>query len=294
MSIQVHQLDSRGELREAPLEFERGIYPGGEVWVKLADPSGLFNVPTLVTAQIRSLVDLGYFHETVQCIRAAGFKGPLYAYLPYLPGARSDRVSDDPVMPKGIDLYANLINSLEFERVFVLDVHSQAALLTLDRVRNISPEYAVLACVEKYDGGTHNYVGVIAPDKGAKDRAGLIADALRVNVASASKRRDMGTGRLSGFSAPIGLEPGHWLLVDDICDGGGTFAGLLDALNRQYNAHYKFDLFVTHGIFSGNAKENLSGFGRVLTTDSVGPQENRRHVSAFDTHKEIIAKEMSK
>lgn len=293
MSIQVHQLDSGGVLREAPLEFERGIYPGGEVWVKLQDASGLFNVPTLVTARIGNLVDLGYFHETVQCLRVAGLRAPIYAFLPYLPGARSDRASAGPVMPKGLDLYANLLNSLEFQKVITLDVHSNAAYDAIPNLLNLSSVPAVNACIEKFDAGVNHYIGVLAPDEGARSRARLVANDLGVSMATASKQRDMGTGRLSGFTPPVGIEAGRWLLVDDICDGGGTFAGLLDALDRQYNAYYKFDLFVTHGIFSGNAKKNLDGFGRVLTTDSVAHQDNWRSVSAFDTYKEMIAKEMS-
>jgi ribose-phosphate pyrophosphokinase len=108
------------------------------------------------------------------------------------------------------------------------------------------------------------YGGVIAPDKGAHDRAEQMADALGLDVTYGSKVRDVATGRLSDFE--ITVEPGkHYLVVDDICDGGGTFIGLGEKI-REQGAFA--DLYVTHGIFSKGTTELKKIYKNIYTTDS--------------------------
>jgi ribose-phosphate pyrophosphokinase len=85
---------------------------------------------------------------------------------------------------------------------------------------------------------------------------------------------------LQGFEVPEQLLQGRWLLVDDICDGGGTFNGILNELNAMEvpgGGYYpatpndSLDLYVSHAVFSGNAFENLRCFGTVYTTNTYEP-----------------------
>jgi ribose-phosphate pyrophosphokinase len=64
-------------------------------------------------------------------------------------------------------------------------------------------------------------------------------------------------------------------VVDDICDGGGTFALLRDAMPPEVS----LDLWVTHGGFTGpeHSRQALAGYHRVHTTDSL-PNTRNRHV----------------
>jgi ribose-phosphate pyrophosphokinase len=62
---------------------------------------------------------------------------------------------------------------------------------------------------------------------------------------------------------------GRYIIVDDICDGGGTFNLLAHEFKADPQAGAsKLELFVSHGIFS----KGLSGIDpvieRVTTTDS--------------------------
>jgi ribose-phosphate pyrophosphokinase len=56
------------------------------------------------------------------------------------------------------------------------------------------------------------------------------------------------------------------LIVDDICDGGGTFIGLAKEL-KKHNAGNLY-LSVSHGIFSKGLKELNQYFTNIFTTDS--------------------------
>ena len=74
-----------------------------------------------------------------------------------------------------------------------------------------------------------DYVGLICPDAGAAKRTEAVAEALALPVFYARKKRDFATGRLSGFACEPLPPEGRLIVVDDICDGGGTFRGLAEA-----------------------------------------------------------------
>jgi len=177
--------------------------------------------------------------------------------LPYVPGARQDRSNPTGDVLFTLSSVARMINERQFSRVYILDPHSPVAPSLINNVV-VYPMYRIAGKLWK------GYGGVIAPDKGAKDRAEEVAGALGLDVTYGSKSRDVSTGRLSGFD--ITVEEGkHYLVVDDICDGGGTFIGLGEKI-REQGAFA--DLFVTHGIFSKGTSELRKIYKNIYTTDS--------------------------
>jgi ribose-phosphate pyrophosphokinase len=103
------------------------------------------------------------------------------------------------------------------------------------------------------------YSGIIAPDKGSVDRASAVARDLGLPVYFGEKTRDVETGRLTGFIFPD-VHVGHrYLVVDDICDGGGTFIGL--AADAPHDVF--LDLYVTHGLFTKGTEALSKSFGRL-------------------------------
>lgn len=203
----------------------------------------------------------------------------LHVDVPYLPASRSDR----GVFQASAYYLKQLMPWKEGRSstttITTLDAHSPAyfkqVVLTnrgkCDRV-NIEAHEIIEA-----SGFLENikYDAVIAPDAGAKERATKVAANLGVPVFVADKKRDFATGKITKISAPIGLrESGNYLVVDDICDGGGTFAALLEAIkSRNPSAVMSFDLWVTHGVFSGKFAQNLEGYGTVMTTNSLSSAE---------------------
>lgn len=177
--------------------------------------------------------------------------------LPLPPGSRQDRLN-----PGGDYLFtarsvAHEINARRFPSVTVLDPHSDVTPALIERCR-------VLRAVDCLKTWARGYQAVIAPDGGAVRRAAGVADFFKVPLLHAWKMRDVATGALSGFGVQSGVPP-RVLVVDDLCDGGGTFVGLADALGPSVKA----DLFVTHGVFSKGTAPLLAKFQHVYTTDSV-------------------------
>ncbi len=81
------------------------------------------------------------------------------------------------------------------------------------------------------------------------------------------KHRNTSTGQLSGFEAYCDdLKGQPCIIVDDICDGGGTFLGIAEELKKK-NAGDLY-LVVSHGIFSKGLKDLASTFNAIFTTNS--------------------------
>lgn len=185
--------------------------------------------------------------------------------MPYVPGARADRG-----LPFGLEIYAGFINELEIDQIIIFDPHSEVTVKKLKAYDSLTVVYSdelfaqkhMLAVINQYDA-------IIAPDKGAAFRAKQVADLAGIPVVTATKERDEATGKLSNFQIE-GLESdGTYLIVDDICDRGGTFKGLAKAAGL---GPMQIDLFVSHGVFSSDALETLPDyFNYVYTTNSYDP-----------------------
>lgn len=103
---------------------------------------------------------------------------------------------------------------------------------------------------------------ILLPDEGA-GRYNL--DRFNLPILRCEKKRDAGTGKLSGFVVP-NITTRKALIVDDICDGGGTFIGIADSLNRR--SVEELYLYVTHGIFS-KGMDNLARHFRQVYCSST-------------------------
>lgn len=186
--------------------------------------------------------------------------------IPYLPAARADKGS-----PRGADVYANLIP--EYQKLVVFDAHSKYMVDHLkatrgDNVLNVPASEAL----PKNEYGDISFDGVIAPDEGAVERASDVASRWSVPLYQATKKRDFNTGKLLEFNPPENLpKMGKFLVVDDICDGGGTFIGLARAIKGGdwTNSSRRLYLYVSHGIFSRGLGELRIYYDKILTTDSL-------------------------
>jgi ribose-phosphate pyrophosphokinase len=184
-----------------------------------------------------------------------------YLLLPYLPGARQDRRQTGEAL--SCKVYADLINGMHFKKVVAVDPHSDVMPALLNNLEVVHQHEVIKEYSRILNQG---FTGVIAPDVGAYKKAWKVAQLLQLPLYQAFKHRDMSTGKLSGFTCDTLSPSGKYLVVDDICDGGGTFMGLAEMLGLPKE---QLALYVTHGIFSGNNVENLHKyFYAIFTTDS--------------------------
>lgn len=195
--------------------------------------------------------------------------------IPYFPGARQDRVSNSGET-LSVKVYADIINAQKYNRVTVVDPHSEVTTALLDKVR-VLPVVDILKKIVT----EHNYDTILIPDAGATKRmfSYYFPDLefnKRLSFVQCLKKRDTETGKLSGFKiVDYVKDRANCLIVDDIADGGGTFVGLGNELVVRQPTVGKFGLYTTHGIYSKgiepllHSSDNIDGvFDELFTTDS--------------------------
>lgn len=242
------------------IAFESFVFSGGEPHIKLG--SAVEGQHVHVTHRACSWNDLGLLAIAIDALRRAGATS-VELTLPYLPGARQDRV-----MVAGealsVKVYAQFLNQLSLKRVTIFDPHSEVGPALLDNPRVISNIAFIRKVVKHLPADTT----LISPDGGALKKIYKVAAELKdYRVVEGGKKRDVKTGQLSGFSvSETDLKGKPCLIVDDICDGGGTFMGLATELKKA-NAGELF-LAVSHGIFSKGLADLTVTFDQVFCTDA--------------------------
>lgn len=193
-------------------------------------------------------------------------------YLPYIPGARQDRISI-PEVGWSSCVYGDILSSQWADNIIVVDPHSKEAEIhvrdSCSNLHVISHHHWFLHWIErqKFAPGLHKF---IFPDAGALKRYEQSSSIYSPHVVC-SKQRDPATGALSGFEVP---DIHNWKdnfiwIVDDICDGGWTFNAVATEIRKQLGRNCYLGLAVSHGIFSKGTGELLKNFDKIVTTDSV-------------------------
>jgi ribose-phosphate pyrophosphokinase len=245
---------------EKAINFQSFTFSGGEPHIKIQSDFDV-NQTVTITHRLNSFNDLGLLCVTVDALRRMDVK-TINLFIPYFPAARQDRVmiAGEPLSVK---VYADILNAMQWNKVTVFDAHSE---VTPALVNNcvVIPNHTFIREVLKTMG---NNVKLISPDGGALKKIYKVSEFLGgVEVVECSKSRDVKTGKLSGFKVyNDDLQKADCLIVDDICDGGGTFIGLAEELKKK-NAG-KLYLAVSHGIFNKGFAD-LKCFDGIFTTDS--------------------------
>lgn len=244
------------------IHFETFVFSGGEPHIKI-DPNFDTSEPVMITHRINSFQDMGILLLAVDALKRM-FVRTIDLYIPYFPAARQDRVM---ILgePLSVKVNAQLINGLDLNKVFVFDPHSEVTQALLNQVEVINNHNFVKKVIQHIDQD----VVLIAPDGGALKKIYKLVEALGgIPVIECSKVRDVATGKLKSFSVYADSLAGKTcLLVDDICDGGGTFIGLAAALKEKQAG----DLYiaVSHGIFSKGFDTLKENFKCIYTTNSI-------------------------
>ena len=245
---------------EKLINFQSFTFSGGEPHIKIQSDFDI-NEAVTITHRLNSFNDLGLLCVTVDALRRMDVK-IINLFIPYFPAARQDRVMI-PGEPLSVKVYADILNAMNLNRVTFFDAHSEVTPALVNNCEVI-PNHKFIAEVLKTIGSN---VKLISPDGGALKKIYKVSEFLGgIEVVECSKSRDLKTGKLSGFKVyNDDLKGMNCLIVDDICDGGGTFIGLAEEL-KEKNAGKLF-LAVSHGIFN-KGFDDLKCFDGIFTTDS--------------------------
>ncbi|ESS56090.1 ribose-phosphate diphosphokinase [Kosakonia cowanii] len=251
------------------VEIDHGVFPDGAVWLKVTGELPAFaQLMRIRVAAMRDMNDFMLLAQLVDAVRHVTDVAVSHLQLAWLPWARQDRhmVAGDSFALK---VFANQLNTLNFDKIFILDPHSDAAAAAINNCVAIPQETCLLQSETLRRAIAQGELMLVAPDAGALKKIHNVAKATGAkNYAILTKERDVASGNLTGFALVAGEVAGKDLLiVDDLCDAGGTFIGSAQVL-REAGAR-SVSLYVTHGIFSKGVDNLLNnGIDAIYTTTS--------------------------
>ena len=202
------------------------------------------------------------------------------AVVPYFGYARQDRKtsSRSPISAK---LVANLITEAGANRVLTLDLHAGQIQGFFDiPVDNLYAAPLFTTDIQERFAGRE--LMIVSPDVGGVLRARSLASRLNCDLAIVDKRRER--AGVSEVMNIIGEVDGcDCILVDDICDSGGTLCNAAVALKAE--GARSVSVYVTHGVLSGGAVARITAapIDMMTFTDSIEPTEAVRGAANLRT-----------
>lgn len=283
---------------EGPYFIESFKFNAGEVQVTI--PEGTASAVSqnrlgTVTARIHSSDDL---MELVMVTDAYKRINPMAMYtlvIPYLPYSRQDRVAN-PGEALSSKVFADIINSLNYRKVFTFDAHSDVSVACITNCESYDQVHIINRFSERFGSELRSlnsaledgYFTLMSPDAGANKKTLKIAQHYGgLRIIRCDKVRDTETGEITrtsvdwdGVNSMRGM---NLLMVDDICDGGRTFIEIAKTVGIHEPA--SISLYVTHGIFSKGLMGLVdSGIRDIYTTDSMEQDEDIR----YSDHRTIL------
>ena len=253
--------------------YKLSQFPGGEL--HLTVDTAILNFPQMEELVITgSVTNPSHIMELLLLVDALHrlHINNLELHMPYFAYGRQDRVAHVGEA-FSLSVFADLINSCNFNIVKVTDAHSDVTAALINNVVHASNvPFAITSIgMAMRIGYTIDYA--VAPDAGAikKTYSILAATPIPMQLLLAGKLRNTKTGAITKtmvYNQDEDLTGKTVMIFDDICDGGYTFIKLAEALKFKGVKHVL--LYVTHGIFSKGLEPLLANglIDHIFTTDS--------------------------
>ena len=192
-------------------------FPDGTFKIDLDCPEG--SVPWRIIWKYENETELVQLIYITKQFRQQGFN-LIELIMPYLPNARMDRVKDSSEVFT-LRWFCEIINSLKFDCVEVLDVHSPVGEALLDRIVVRTPEEYICQAMEMAGIDKEKDL-IFFPDEGSCKRYSAFIPQYE-NVGFGIKKRDWKTGKIQGLDIHGASPEGrNVFIIDDICSYGGT------------------------------------------------------------------------
>jgi ribose-phosphate pyrophosphokinase len=190
------------------------------------------------------------------------------AVIPYYGYGRQDRKTSarSPISAK---LVANLLTVAGATRILTMDWHSSQIQGFFD-IPTDNLTAAPLFCHQIKERYGKEQVVIVSPDVGGLVRARIVAEHLGADMAIIDKRR-IKPGKAEVLNLMGDVKGRLCILIDDMVDSAGTLCQAAQAL-REAGAR-DVDAYVSHGVLSGSALENIgqSCLRRLVVTDTIQP-----------------------
>ena len=272
-------------------KYEISRFPDDQQSLRLVEDGyntfySLRNNPQGITiySRLNSFSDLEIIICATQALKEVGVKN-IRLYIPYCIGARSDRKFMDGGINYVKTVIAPIINSQGYEKVTVIDPHSdvlEACINNFSKESNIKlvtfalKDYFLNKGIQTWNVSNLDKICLLSPDSGALKKVYNVAKLIKYGeeIIVANKIRNIETGKIEKTFVPLNIPNGDFMdkdifIIDDICDGGRTFLEIAKTIKEDKKFIGKIYLIVTHGIFSSGFNDLNEYFDGIYTTNSV-------------------------
>ena len=219
--------------------------------------------------------------------------GRITAVCPYMAFSRQDRKTESraPISTKYV---AEILEAVGIQRLVTMDIHSLSAFQNAFRIPTDNLEAKkILARAIRQQFSDAALITILSPDVGGAARARAFRDELerlfetQIPVAYLDKIRKAHSSLPGGPPVSIhgivgDVEDRQVIIVDDMIVSGGTIKKCQEAV-AQHGGSLQV-VAATHGLFIGDASENLSEVVEVCVTDTIHEKRlNHNRIITVDT-----------
>lgn len=248
---------------KSDISYSISKFPDGEIQISLGEINRKDYIK--VHCRVTNAEELFILMQVADILNRQGVEWYLFIY--YLMSMRMDRVMDFN-RPFTLKIVATIIKNLGAQEVSILDPHSdRSSSLSNSSYMYIVDENSLYYDLDPSLYGVYKNYQVVYPDEGAAERYGQHN---HLDTVTAKKVRNIETGKIESIKI---INPELFkennkpiMVVDDLCDAGGTFVGLAKEI-RKYTDR-ELNIFVTHMV-NPRGIENLSeNYDHVYFTNS--------------------------
>ena len=270
---------------EDEVECKISTWKGGEEHILL---TGNLGPAVMIVGRINNSSELMRVFLAHDALTKMDIKD-IRLFMPYLPYARQDKIMNigESFSSK---VFARLLNTCNFQKVYILDPHSDVGPALVENVKILHDAYIefVKLSFNKFLLGRDIVIDdnsleetspcVICPDSGAYKKIFKTCKEIgfKGNVVVCNKVRNLATGEIINLEVNGDVSGKDCIIIDDICDGGRTFAEIGEKLKSR--GAKTVCLIVTHGIFSYGEEQLKPHIDHIWSTNSF-----RDFVSNFVT-----------
>ncbi len=273
---------------KSEVKYELTTFPDGEPHIKFLDDinrKDSYNVKCRITNPSELFVVMQVGH----ILKRQGVEFNLY--ILYLMSMRMDRVINFNEAFT-LEIVANMINSFEAEHVYIFEAHSER---TFKLIKNSEPYYVLSMCEDynkmRKDCYEAENAVICFPDHGAyerysKDFYPTSAYICMNKVRDLDNKGVIKSMEISKMQLPFMHEEDveQITIVDDLCDGGGTFCWAASILKERF-PKAKLNIFVKHMVNPIGLKKLIGSFDNVYITDSYRDWTSEIEVNVNSTDK---------